>query len=485
VVNSLLLGLTNEDHIEILRERLRLMPPELIPLYRHLMSLIDEVYLVWASNAFRIVRAVREFCSDELAGLAQRQEGSTHLSIYKFYLAMAEDLRFVFDSCDNVSIVQSFTSSTSRALTKSTIKAQCDKTRIHLTARCAGLLEIPRFEQRGIYAPVQFLHRTARDFLEKDGTWNEMTRHANKASFDPRSAMLKATVLSLILHLQDELTTQKDKTLNNVKEAMLWAYYLDINGTTNETDVAVLEVLDRVMTQWGDRRDARKSRKQTERGHWSRYLVDSFRHEQHNDMVSFAVLYGLTFYVRTKVLRLLNPVITTENRNTETPHAEVDHNLPSKLLHTLLTCKDYPLTWELPWERPAMVSTLLSLGADPNYSMGNPAQEITPWSNMLRLCALQKEYKTVSGRIRPSFVTIMQQLVAADAYTDTTTGRFTVLRKRFKDAEEIITEIILPRFPLEGEALLQEMTLQKTKKERSRRTRKRRYVVVESEEEEE
>jgi hypothetical protein len=508
VVNSLLLGLTNEDHIEILRERLGLMPPELIPLYRHLMSLIDEVYLVWASKAFRIVRAVREFCSDEFAGPVQRGEGWRRLPIYKFYLAMAEDLNFVFDSCDNVSVVQSFTSSTSRTLTKSTIKGQCDKTRIHLTARCAGLLEIPRFEQRGIHAPVQFLHRTARDFLETDGIWNEMTRHAHKVSFDPtcRSAMLKATVLSLTLHPQDELKIQNnntiecveeamllkirnDNTMECVEEAMLWAYYLDINGTTNETDVAVLDVLDRFMTQWGDRRDAQKFRKQTEGGHWSRYLVDNFRPEQHIGMISFAILYGLTFYVRTKVLSLLNPVITTENRNTNTPHAEVDHNLPSKLLHTLLTCMDYPSNWQLPWQRPAMVSTILSLGADPNYSKDNPAQEITPLSNMLRLCALQKEHSpyftSLLKYIGPSFVTIMQQLVAAGGYTDTTTGCFTVLQNRFKDAEQIVTETILPIFPLEGEALLQELILQKNKKERSRKKRKRRYVVAESEEEDE
>jgi hypothetical protein len=179
----------------------------------------------------------------------------------------------------------------------------------------------------------------------------------------------------------------------------------------------------------------------------------------------------------------LTPAITTENRNTNTTHTEVDRRLASKLLHILLTCKDYLLDWGLPWERPAMVSTLLSLGANPNYSMDNPAQEITPWSNMLRLCALQGEYGTFVERIRPSFITIMQQLVAAGGYTDTTTGRFTVLRNRFKDAEQIFTEIILPRFPLEGEALLQEMILQKNKKERSRRKRKRRYVVVESEEE--
>jgi hypothetical protein len=410
-------------------------------------------------------------CSDELAGPAQREEGSTHLPIYEFYLAIAEDLKFVFDSCDNVSVVQSFTSSSSRTLTNSTIKAQCDKTMIHLIARCAGLLEIPRFEQRGLNAPVQFLHSTARDFLETNGIWDEMNRHANKVSFDPRSAMLKATVLSVTLDLQGQLTTPMHKTLNNVKEAMLWAYYLDINGTTNETDIAVLEVLDRVMTQWVDRRDARKSRKQTERSHWSRYLIDSFRHEQHIGMISFAILYGLTFYVRTKVPRLLNPVITKEDTNPDTLYAEVDHNLPSKLLHTLLTCED---GWELPWERPAMVSTLLSLGADPNYSTDNPAHEITPWSYMLRLCALQKEYKTVSVRIRPSFVTIMQQLVAAGGYTDTTTGRFTVLQNRFKDAEQIVTEIILPRFPLEGEALLEAMILQKNKNERSSRKRKRR-----------
>jgi hypothetical protein len=269
--------------------------------------------------------------------------------------------------------------------------------------------------------------------------------------------------------------------------AIFWAYYLDINGTTNETDVAVLDVLDRVMTQWADRRDARMSREQTERGHWSRYLVTTFRPERNIGMVSLATLYGLTFYVRTKVLKLLNPVTTKENTNPNTLHAVVDLNLPSKLLYTLLTYRDGCVVNHVPWERPAMVSTLLSLGADSNYSLDNQpeALETTPWLNMLRLCALQKDHKIFSERIRPSFVTIMQQLVAAGAYTDTTTSRFTVLRKRFKDAEQIVTEIILPRFPLGGEALLQEMTLQKNKKERSRRKRKRRYVVAESEEEDE
>jgi hypothetical protein len=52
VVKSLLEGLRNRDDIAILRERARLLPKELEPLYEHLLERIGPFYIVWASKAF-------------------------------------------------------------------------------------------------------------------------------------------------------------------------------------------------------------------------------------------------------------------------------------------------------------------------------------------------------------------------------------------------------------------------------------------------
>jgi hypothetical protein len=60
VVRELLRGFRNRDSVPDLWKRLQAFPKDLEPLYRQIMSQIDPIYLVWASKAFQVLRAVRE-----------------------------------------------------------------------------------------------------------------------------------------------------------------------------------------------------------------------------------------------------------------------------------------------------------------------------------------------------------------------------------------------------------------------------------------
>jgi hypothetical protein len=67
------------------------MPKELEPLYRHLLSLIEPVYLSWASKAFQIVRAHRDNYL-RVAWLEYPEITGIKLSISTLRLAITETI---------------------------------------------------------------------------------------------------------------------------------------------------------------------------------------------------------------------------------------------------------------------------------------------------------------------------------------------------------------------------------------------------------
>jgi hypothetical protein len=86
-------------------------------------------------------------------------------------------------------------------MSKEDIEVRCEDTRIHLTARCAGLLEVssaksspPKFSPG---STIVYMHRTARDFLEKESQWSRILSWITQSRFLPDLAMLKASVTIL------------------------------------------------------------------------------------------------------------------------------------------------------------------------------------------------------------------------------------------------------------------------------------------------
>ncbi|KAE9371784.1 hypothetical protein N431DRAFT_559214 [Stipitochalara longipes BDJ] len=222
VVRSLLFGIRNQDDITILRQRLTSMPQKLEDLYHHLLGLIEPVYLVWASKAFQVVRAARELHVDEPPVKHRRDEGNTSLNLSTFSFAMNENVNF--EAPNSFSIIEKVSSIPTHAITQQDILAKCATVRWHLTARCAGLLEVPSFDRDGPNASIRFHHRTARDFLHNDDRWNQILGYTNGTGFNPHKALLMSYLLELAI-INTDGCMRSDKIQNRATNAMLYAYY--------------------------------------------------------------------------------------------------------------------------------------------------------------------------------------------------------------------------------------------------------------------
>jgi hypothetical protein len=224
VVRSLLFGIRNQDDIVILRQRLTSMPQKLEDLYHHLLGLIEPVYLMWASKAFQVVRAAQELRFDESVALSRREEERTSLNISTFFFAMNENVNF--EVSNGFSIIEKVSSIPTHAITQGYLLAKCAAIKTHLTARCAGLLEVPQFERDGPHASIRFHHRTARDFLHNDDRWNQILGYTNRTDFNPNKALLMASVLELAIITADG-SASSDTIENTAANAMLYAYITD------------------------------------------------------------------------------------------------------------------------------------------------------------------------------------------------------------------------------------------------------------------
>lgn len=466
VVKSLLLGIRNQDDIIILRQRLVAMPKRLEDLYLHLFSLIEPVYLEWASKAFQIVRAVRELCSDESAGPVKRAEGSTPLPISTFFFAITENVQFHSDALGNIRLIQNISPTAICTLTPESLSPRCAVIRVHLTSRCAGLLEIPQFEQKGPDASIQFLHRTARDFLYNSDIWNQMLGYTKDIAFEPHRSMLRASVLDLAIKTAD-LSTKSDNIDKTVTSAMLYAYYTNLHQTSNELEISYLDNLDQVMTSWSL---AKKIGGRFKDVHWTdRILLVSLKLRTDMEFMRLSTLYGLANYVGEKLAQL---------------DGEDVAQIASTLLHILLSHNPWPEDGDFPLQRPEMVSTLLHHGADPNFFpehlkpldhqkkrhavSGRRPPQITPWTNMLRHIS---NNTSVGGRgkLTPSFIHIMKLLVVAGA--DPNVNFETGQQLPYSNAISVLSPVsvvkasVITKYRKEGHDLLDEIIRQKSIRE--------------------
>ncbi|KAH6705244.1 hypothetical protein BKA61DRAFT_493019 [Leptodontidium sp. MPI-SDFR-AT-0119] len=226
VVKSLLDGLRNHDDVAILQERLALIPRELDDLYTHLLGLIDPVYLRWSSRAFQILRLSREHEHNPFGPRRNARTtavGVLPLTLDAFYFAMNEE-----------------------------------DTEIHLTARCAGLLEVTqtngssRVSRR---SSVDYFHRTARDYLEKGPIWLNILQHTAQTNFSPSLSMLKAytnmlwmePILNSVDYFRNVLHDTRNSRLPDerlISTAFIYAYYSDKLNVFSNTQAAWLDSMD-------------------------------------------------------------------------------------------------------------------------------------------------------------------------------------------------------------------------------------------------
>lgn len=364
VVKSLLDGIRNRDDIDILRQRLERMPRELEPLYQHLFNLIEPVYMLWASKAFQIARAVREHSSargaDTDADFDISQTGN-HFDLYLFFLAISErplsleKVRGAVLHEEIYNLVQ--------ACTEEFIMVKSRDIPVQLTARCAGLLEVVQFENFGIHARIQWLHRTARDFLEQGDVWSSILQHTSDTTFDPNLYLLKAS----ILWLQAQINSGHDDSTHSARYApaldvLMYAYYAKDQTEANKTKTVLLEVLDRIMTGCVLRNEVETPHIIPDRiPSWTDKVLDDLGIPPSMGFICLATLYSQCSFVAAKLAKV-----------SQFERASI----ASKILLQVLPSKGFSPKFNLPLLRPEIVSLLLEHGADPNY-------EQTIWKNVL------------------------------------------------------------------------------------------------------
>jgi hypothetical protein len=237
VVESLLRGVRNRDGIPDLQQRLRMFPRELGPLYEHLLGHIEPLYSEWASKAFQILRVARAHRDH----LGDDEESVRPLTIWDLYLALHGEA--MFDGPKNVSALDErlirLAQTRSEFLQDGVLRRE--ETRHRLTARCAGLLECWDYGRSNRRSNrVQYLHRTARDYIEDPAVWKQLLTYTAKSPFNPHLSMMRSCILRLEKGLSESTTMSSDKH-TTVVSAMIYAHYAE--KATRKPQVVALDHL--------------------------------------------------------------------------------------------------------------------------------------------------------------------------------------------------------------------------------------------------
>lgn len=331
VVKDVLRGIRNRDSIPDLWDKVHALLKGLQPLYILLMSRLEPSYLLWASKAFQLERAVREAGSKTT--LSSYIPDFTRASNLEGSGQSAEDGVTLFELC--LAVNESLTSDTVCDMSHEGVRALCEETAVHIVARCACFLEVSSSMPN---SKVRYLHRTARNFMEEPARWKGILSYTRRTSFAPyvrlmysRSLSLRRLACGQIEHL----------LISEATRALTYAFYADEDRESHHTQVEILDYIDHVMTAHS--KEGKVWYNSTNCVTGKPGLISSF--------VDFALFLNLSGYILFKT-RSSYPV--TGERATF-------------LLHRRL--KEHKRKWfeVKPQISKEMISVLVGLGADVNW----------------------------------------------------------------------------------------------------------------------
>ncbi|CZR63095.1 uncharacterized protein PAC_12992 [Phialocephala subalpina] len=248
VVRLLLKGIHNHDTVSQLWTRLRSYPTELDALYESILSHIEPIYFEWASKAFQLMIASAQLSSDPFRRLVSRapqeissetdgeNDGVRSLTLIEFSIALQEA-----GEKNNMKIPS-----------PSELVSQFKTALIHITARCADLLEVPdsvKLEDlRSSITTIRWVHRTAHDFVCESTIWTKTM--ATDCFREPSvcTALMEASIISLnILKSQDDRSMsyelRQESLTSLASNALMYAYHADGHSATRKARSALLTMM--------------------------------------------------------------------------------------------------------------------------------------------------------------------------------------------------------------------------------------------------
>ncbi|RDL33042.1 uncharacterized protein BP5553_08481 [Venustampulla echinocandica] len=372
VVRSLTDGMTNHDDISDLQKRLRLLPADLERLYNHMLSRIDPpFYLEQASKIFQLVRMAREL---ETLSKVNEEFRPKPLTVLQLSLAYEES-------------IQDCTKWDGLMIEPQQLVRRSQSMADRLKTRCAGLLELgepvkePSMKGFGSWGTfpmksVTYMHRTVRDFLEREDIWRMILGQTSSMDFSAGSRLLSSSVVwaKLLTELpQLELPEwQQQKFMSSdrwaiILHTMLQAYLEDVLARNSHS--TALDQLDQTIT-------LRNWSTSNPDVHWGKDLpfihptIPGELERGENSIISIAIEFGLYSYARCKILR--DPKIIS--------------NISGRPLLHYAVC---PFPFGIEYKtRTRIVKLLLEHGADPNESYPlvfgyNGHENWSPWQTAL------------------------------------------------------------------------------------------------------
>lgn len=161
VVRSLRRGLTNQDTIAELQQRLRVLPAELEEFFQHTLDSVEKVYRHQAARLYQM-----RLCAPGPL--------------------TAMDVSYFAEQEPDFALLKEEITSWNKAY----IRERCDSTQTRVMARCADLLEFSADDK------LHFLHRTVKDFLETKDVQILLTNEAG-ADFDAHWFLCNARLMQI------------------------------------------------------------------------------------------------------------------------------------------------------------------------------------------------------------------------------------------------------------------------------------------------
>jgi hypothetical protein len=286
VVKSLLNGLTNRDKISHLRKRLEEIPPQIEDLYSFMLNKIEPIYYEEGSRIFSTV-----------ALALQRKRDYEGVSIGPLHLSFA-----IEDDCDLKAPTQ--------LLSMEEIDRRVGWIDVRLKVSCAGLLELPSVSGIGVgyfssvskHPRVEYIHRTARDFLAtRESKTIPILKHRS-TTFNPATNLVRANVLYL-KHMQD--LVRNFDYLDDLFKGTMWLAH-KAESETGHVQEEVLDELERVFINFKKHQHPLHIVGLSNKISWTLLMPavldrDQETFLQYDDYISVAISWGLSLYFERKL----------------------------------------------------------------------------------------------------------------------------------------------------------------------------------------
>ena len=347
VVRSLLSGLTDDNSITDMQQRVYALPEDLEAYFKLMLSNIEPFYRAQTAHIF-------------LISVQATQPQS--VLFYSFLENVIQNPSFSLGDIEPL------------AFGPSQLKAICDKQRTYLNARCKDLLEVTEVPEGYSFMryKVDFLHRTVKDFLSTGDVNDDLKRRAG-AGFDARRALchthlaqIKASVLSFI-GAPNELVDSVVEFLNDVYE---------IESYHDAPEIAHMDEFNRVMSE------ALKDSNWFRQNEWTDYIAQA----QKRSLVAADDKKTVTSFLSTALEARLHKYVAC--KLDEDP-ALLFQKRALPLLYRALERSDWAQDWFDNVESYfdiEMARLLFKRGANPNERLER-GKGITVWNAFLCHCA--------------------------------------------------------------------------------------------------